>query len=123
MLRAIVGDDVRQAETARDVLAEPALLPLTVTLECEWVLRSWYKLGRPVIRSAFLALFKTDGLLVEAEAHVCWALDRYAAGADFADMMHIVAGAEADRFSTFDRSVEKAAGTAAPLPVEVLPNS
>ncbi|MBV8973235.1 MAG: hypothetical protein JO290_13200 [Sphingomonadaceae bacterium] len=56
--------------------------------------------------------------VVEREA-VAWAVTRYAAGADFADMLHLALSGEASRFATFDRDVAPYAD-AAVVPVETV---
>jgi predicted nucleic-acid-binding protein len=49
---------------------------------------------------------------------VRWAIERFAAGADFADMIHIVAARGAVAFVSFESRLSKLAGTASPMPIE-----
>lgn len=119
VLRLIVGDDRIQEAQARALIeAEPILVPLTVTLECEWVLRSFYKRTPVQIAAALDALTDVANLVFEHLSGVRWALDRLIAGADFADMIHIVQAdaAGATGFATFDAAIEHDAGAASPVP-------
>ncbi len=95
------------------------LVPLTVTMECEWVLRSYYKMTPSEISFALDHLTDVGNLLFEQVDGVRWALGRLTRGADFADMIHVVqsAAAGATAFVTFDHSMEAEAGAASPLPI------
>ena len=57
LLRLIVEEDPAQLAVVADlVTTEPTFVPLTVTLECEWVLRSFYKYSREQIAVAIDSL-------------------------------------------------------------------
>lgn len=123
LLRLIVQDDQDQLRIARTLLSRERLfVPLTVVMECEWVLRSFYKFTKADIALAIDAATDLDGITFEDVDGVRWALGRMIAGADFADMIHIVQGrlAGAVAFATFDGGIETEAGDAAPLPIETL---
>lgn len=123
ILRLIVGDDPQQLAVARALIAsERVLVPLTATLECEWVLRSFYKYPPGAIAGAIDAMMVLDNIEFEHADGVRWALERLVAGADFADMVHMVQGkaAHATIFATFDGGVEGEAGGLTPLPVHTL---
>uniref|UniRef100_UPI0025E9B492 type II toxin-antitoxin system VapC family toxin n=1 Tax=Sphingomonas sp. TaxID=28214 RepID=UPI0025E9B492 len=84
VLRIIVADDPAQERAARAlIVAEPVLVPLTVTLECEWVLRSFYKKTPADIAAILNSMTDIENLVFEHVAGVRWALDRLVAGADF----------------------------------------
>lgn len=123
LLRLIVADDPCQLGIARQfVTTERTFVPITVTLECEWVLRSFYKYRPRDIAVAIEALTRLEQVTFEHVDGVRWALDRLVAGADFADMIHIVQGgvARAAAFATFDEGIADEAGSAPLLPVRTL---
>lgn len=123
LLRLIVRDDPQQVGVASGLIEnEPCFVPLTVTLECEWVLRSYYRYTPVQIADAIDALTDVGQIVFECVDGVRWALDRLVAGADFADMIHMVQShtAEAEMFATFDTGVADEAGHSPPLPVRAL---
>jgi len=56
-------------------------------------------------------------MTVDDPGRLQWALGRYAAGADLADMIHIAASAEL-AWPTFDRRAAAGAGADAPISIE-----
>ena len=118
-LRFLTGDDPVQSPIARVVMADEFALPISVVLEIEWVLRSWYKWTRPMIAQGLRLLVDLPAL-EEVPQNVFWAIDRYEAGADFADMIHIAGTVHATVFATFDGDIARAAGLDSPLPIETL---
>lgn len=118
-MRALAGDDPRQSPLARAVLSEPFLLSASVLVEVEWVLRSRFGWTREAIGAALTELVDLPAL-AEAPAAVDRAIERFVAGADFADMIHLVSAGAATRFVTFDRRLEARAGSNSPLPIEIL---
>jgi predicted nucleic-acid-binding protein len=95
LVRWLVDDDAGQSQRIK-ALFESALrqgrslfVPLTVTLELEWVLRSRYKFIKPDILLAMNALLETRELEFQAEPAIERALHAYRQGnADFADCLH-----------------------------------
>lgn len=75
-------------------------------LKTEWVLRARYNLSREQIAFRFAAVCGQSGLTVASERAVLAALDAYAAGGDFADLLHFALASElgAAVFLTFDRT-------------------
>lgn len=123
LLRLIVADDPHQLDIARRlVTTERTFVPITVTLECEWVLRSFYRYRRDDIAIAILALTDLDGMTFEHVEGVRWAIDRLVAGADFADMIHVVQSeaARVSSFATFDDDIAPRVGSGIQLSVETL---
>lgn len=49
-----------------------------------------------------------------------WIVARFADGADFADMTHLVMSPGARSFATFDRRIVIDAGATTPVPIEML---
>lgn len=120
VLRYLVTDDARQSRRAQELIAQPSLLSLTVLLETGWVLSSRYRFSRAQIAEILSGLIDLGPIHVEEPDGIRWAIGRYAAGADLADMIHLVAARSATAFATFDRSIAAAAGDAPPVPVETL---
>lgn len=95
LIRWLVGDD--DVQTARvEMLFQTAradgnalLVPCTVALEVEWVLRSRYRYAEPAVLQAFSALLETRELHFQHEDALERALHRHREGsADFADCLH-----------------------------------
>ncbi len=117
LVRLILEDDAEQVSRAQALCAAGVLVPLTVTMETEWVLRSRYKLNRESTFQFLLSFVESANFHFSREAGVRWALDRYRAGADFADMIHLLDAHDADGFATFDEILAVEAGPNTPLPV------
>jgi predicted nucleic-acid-binding protein len=121
VLRLITADDPVQEEIARDVLRKQGIfVSLTVLLESEWVLRSYYRWPRDQIADAFEAFSLLDAVVIERLKLARWAVDRMRRGADFADMIHLLVVADVTAFATFDTGIATVAGDDAPLPIETL---
>lgn len=97
--------------------AGPVFISLTVLVETEWVLRSVYGYSRREIADAFTAMSEAYRIAYEDERQVLAAFDRHRAGADLADMMHLVASRENASFHTFDRRLSQ---TVDGLPIPVV---
>ena len=104
---------------AKAVLSRDFVLLPSVVLETEWVLRSSYAWPRARIAEALAVLIDLPTLR-EAPQGIGWVIERFADGADFADMLHLAASGSADAFVTFDRRLAKAAGPNTPIPIETL---
>ena len=116
----VTGDDPKQEAIARDLIArEVVFVPLTVILECEWVLRSFYKQTRQQIASALTRLSHHPGLHFDDAAGVRWALERYVAGADFDDVVHLLAAKAMALVAlvTFDAGMDAEVGSTTPIPI------
>ena len=120
VIRVITADDPDQTPVASALFAEGVFISHTVLMETEWVLRSYYRWDRIAIGEAFNDLLDLEGVYVLDETGLSWALDRYRMGADWADMLHLLAARGTDSFHTFDRSVARDAGDEPPLPIEVV---
>jgi predicted nucleic-acid-binding protein len=119
LLRALLNDDPVQTPIAERLLAEPALISLTVTLETFWVLTSRARLPAAHAAAMFEMLLAIPRLTFADAGAVRWALERVAAGADFADMLHVATSAGADSFATFDHGIARHAANS-PVQVETL---
>ena len=121
VLRLILQDDDTQLATVQGLMAEYRLyLPLTVVMEAGWVLASRYQMKRGDIADAFMALLVLDGVEIARADLVAWAVDRFRSGADWADMLHLVAARKLEGFVTFDQRLSHQAGGAPPVAVTTL---
>lgn len=114
-----VEDDRAQLAAAKALLAlclrdgESLFVPITVSLELEWVLRSGYRFTKSEVIKVWCQLLSTVELSFESESALELALHRYSANsADFADCLHT---ALADRAGeqplwTFDKTASRLPG-------------
>lgn len=119
LVRFLTGDDLPQAAVAAERISLGFLLLPTVLVETEWVLRASYGWPRDRIGAAFWDVIDLPEA-VGVPGGMDWVLDRFANGADFADMMHLSMAAEADMFLTFDQRIEKVVGDSPPVAVITL---
>ena len=121
VVRLIVEDDPQQLKIVEALLESNQLaIPHTVLLETEWVLRSFYRWSGARINHALTLLLDLENVSIAEETCVRTALARHAAGADFADMMHLTTSAYADRFVTFDAGLHRYAAQSGDERVELL---
>jgi predicted nucleic-acid-binding protein len=104
LVRLVTNDDPEQAERAAAAVdaGEGFFVPLSVSLELEWVLRGAYRLGVDQVVRAFEGLLSVRPLHFEQEAMVREALRRHRQGLDFADALHHLAAADCDAMLSFD---------------------
>lgn len=121
VVRLITQDDPAQATIAQSLLHDPFLILPTVVMEAVWVLTSSYRMPRADVSRHLRKLLGYPLAQLVSGDEMLWALDRFATGADFADMLHLAFAAEHDAsaFITFDRTLLKGVD-ASPLPVETL---
>lgn len=86
LVRAVMGDDVKQATAATKLLKEAEIIAIPLPCLCEfvWVLRRVYSLGQKDIHAALQALLDTGNVAVNRPA-VDAGLAVLDAGGDFAD--------------------------------------
>ena len=111
LVRLLVGDDLRkaarvQALARKSAEAEEALfVPLTVTLELEWVLRSRYRFSKDAVLATLVNLLETREIEFQDEGSVERALFFYRSkNADFAECLHLGCAVTHERLPlvTFD---------------------
>ena len=116
LVRYIVHDDSAQLAAAqrliRRCVAERLTLfvPVTVTLELEWVLRSSFEFSKDETVRALSDLFSAAELSFESERALEVALDLYrGTAADFADCVHIALAWQAGEqpILTFDKNAAR----------------
>ena len=122
LVRCVVLDDSAQLAAARRLLEEciadgqSLFVPVTVTLELEWVLRSSFGFGKHEVVHVLSSLFSAAELSFESERALEVALQLYREGsADFADCLHVALAAQGGEtpFWTFDRRAAKVPGAQA----------
>jgi predicted nucleic-acid-binding protein len=118
--RFLLADDLKQYEIALTIIRDGVFVPTTVLLELGWLLESRYRQSRTIVAKALQELIDLPTVTIEDASWVSWAIERYAAGADFPDMVHLVGSRFAETFSTFDAGIRNKAGSNAPLPIETL---
>ena len=110
VVRLLTEDDPKQAKRARSLFErETILVPTTVLLEAEWVLRRLYGLDVIRIVDALSALIALPNVRCEHLGAVTAALDWTRAGLDFADALHLAGSGTAECFVTFDAKLVKRA--------------
>lgn len=120
LVRLLTQDDPAQGAIARERLSEPTFLPETVLIETEWVLRGRLGWSRTEVNRALRGLLALATTSVERPEMLAWALDRHERGADWADMLHLIAARHQQAFVTFDQALARRASEDAPVPVELL---
>ncbi len=120
LVRWLLRDDPLQAELADATLDHPIEIALTVMLELGWVLTTVGGMTRQQCADAFAAILTIDGAVFADRDGLAWAVDRYRAGADWPDMIHLLSTRHARSFATFERRLARSAGTSTPIPVEVI---
>lgn len=119
LVRYIVQDDSAQLAAAQRLIRkcvseqQTLFVPVTVTLELEWVLRSNFGYVKPETIRAMSDLFSAAELSFESEQALDVALELYrSSAADFADCLHIALAAQSGEqpLWTFDKTAAKVSG-------------
>lgn len=119
LVRYVVQDDSGQLASARRLIGrcvaegQSLFVPVTVTLELEWVLRASFGFEKDDVLQALSNLFSAVELTFESERALEVALQLYREGsADFADCLHIALASEAGEqpLWTFDKGAAKVIG-------------
>jgi predicted nucleic-acid-binding protein len=120
LARFVLNDDSSQAELAAGLLQSPCYASDTVLLETAWLLSSRYGFDRATVSGTLRDLIRLPALSISDPPKIAWAIDRFEAGADFADMLHLATASVADSFATFDQRLARQAGPDTPLRIETL---
>lgn len=119
LVRYVVEDDAKQLAAARRLIrrcineGRALYVPVTVTLELEWVLRTSFEYTKDEVMEVLSSLFSAAELTFESERGLEVALQLYREGsADFADCLHVALAAQAGELPlwTFDRRAAKVGG-------------
>jgi predicted nucleic-acid-binding protein len=119
LVRYLVEDDAAQLAAAKKLIrsalaaGETLFIPITVTLELEWVLRSNFKFNKEQVTTTLSSLLAAAELTFESEpaAEIALALYRKSS-ADFSDCVHIALAHSAGErpLWTFDHAASKVDG-------------
>lgn len=119
LLRYLVEDDVAQLAAARELIErcvreqQKLFVPVTVTLELEWVLRASFGYAKDEAVNVLSDLFSAAELSFESERALDVALHLYRGSpADFADCLHVALADQAGETPlwTFDKGASKLSG-------------
>ena len=121
IIRLLANDDEAQNKAAQRLIAAGDIfVPVTVILECEWVLRSAYRFTTERIVTVLTKFASLPGVFVEDPMSVATAIDLARGGMDFADALHLARAGGCTAFVSFDRKLAIMAKDRSPVPVEVL---
>lgn len=121
LVRLLTNDDPIQVDAVLrllerlDAVGDTLFVPLTVSLEVEWVLRSRYGLDKTSVLGGLSSLLETRELVFQDEDVLEQALALYRGHqADFAECLHLSATLRYQRepFVTFDRDAAMLPGAA-----------
>jgi len=119
LVRYVVQGDSGQLAAAKRLIdrcvaeGQAIFVPVTVTLEFEWVLRASFGYVKDDVLQVLSNLFSAAELAVESERALEVALQLYREGsADFADCLHIALATEAGErpLWTFDKGAARVTG-------------
>ena len=118
LVRYLIADDKKQFEAAKQFIEEAItnealFIPVSVTVELEWVLRSLYEVDKAMIITTFNRLLEAREIEFQEESAIEIALNLYADNnADFADCLHIASAQTQGRVPlvTFDRQASRVEG-------------
>ena len=118
LVRYLIADDRKQFEAAKQFIEEAItnealFIPLSVSVELEWVLRSLYEIKKAMIITTFNRLLEAREIEFQEESAIEIALSLYADNnADFADCLHIASAQAQGRVPlvTFDRKASRVEG-------------
>ena len=122
LVRYVVQDDVAQLAAAKRLIrkcvsdGQALFVPVTVTVELEWVLRASFEYTKDEVMQVLSSLFSAAELTFESERALEVALQLYREGsADFADCLHVALAAQAGELPlwTFDKCAAKVNGAQA----------
>ena len=119
LIRFLVQDEPVQAAAAKRLIrkcvsqGQRLFVPLTVSLELEWVLRSNYGFAKPEVIHTLSQLLSCRELSFESEGALELALAHYGqSAADYADCLHVALAGQAGQqpLWTFDKAASKVDG-------------
>ena len=82
-------------------------MPITVTLELEWVLRARYGFSPELTVNVFRLLIGLENVIFAESVALQQALSRHALGWDFGDALHHALSEGCDDFVSFDADLLK----------------
>ncbi|MSQ58705.1 MAG: PIN domain-containing protein [Betaproteobacteria bacterium] len=119
LARFLLGDEPVQSAAAKRVLEnpdEPLWIPVTVTLELAWVLKS-RGVPREACIEALRTLFALPNVRPQLPGAIATAFQSSDGGIDLADALHLALSANAGKFLSFDTQLAKQARRLGTYPV------
>jgi predicted nucleic-acid-binding protein len=119
LVRYLVQDDAAQLAAARRLIrkcvneGQTLYVPVSVSVELEWVLRSSFGFGKEEVVQTLSQLLAAAELSFESEGALEFALLLYKKGsADYSDCVHVALAAQAGEqpLWTFDKAASKVEG-------------
>ena len=119
LVRFLVHDDAAQLAAAKRLIrkciseGQTLFIPVSVSLELEWVLRSSFGFRKDQVVHTLSQLLSSAELSFESEGALETALARYQEGsADYSDCLHVALAAQAGEqpLWTFDKAASKLDG-------------
>ncbi|MCL4184440.1 MAG: type II toxin-antitoxin system VapC family toxin [Burkholderiaceae bacterium] len=119
LVRYLVRDDAAQFASARRLIhacideGRTLYIPISVSLELEWVLRAGFGFGKDEVIRTLSQLLSSAELTFESEVALELALTLYRKGAaDYSDCVHAALAAKAGEqpLWTFDKAASKVDG-------------
>ena len=119
LIRFLVQDHAAQSTAARKLIrkcvneGQTLFVPVTVSLELEWVLRSNFKFEKQAVVQTLSDLLSSAELSFESESALELALLQYAkTSADYSDCLHaaLATAANSGPLWTFDKAAAKVDG-------------
>lgn len=119
LIRFLVQDDAAQLAAARKLIrkcvneGETLFVPVTVSLELEWVLRSNFKFEKQAVVQTLSDLLSSTEMSFESEGALEVALVQYSqTSADYSDCLHVALATAANSgpLWTFDKAAAKVDG-------------
>ena len=122
LARYLLNDNQAERRAAEQLIAKNACsVSWSVLVELCWVLEANARLPRNKVAEALTGIAMSACIAVPDDALLEWAIDRYARGADFPDMVHLASSlAGTTEFACFDRKLARQAGAETPVPVRTL---
>ena len=121
LARWLLRDNTEQAAVADRILAGPCHVSVTVMIELGWVLIKSMRLPRAVVAEMMASIIELEAIVVERSQQMGWAIERFRSGADWGDVIHLIANCEAaSAFVTFDKALVRKGAQGSPLPLHLL---
>jgi predicted nucleic-acid-binding protein len=112
LVRLLIEEDEAHRAIAEAAIFDGGILIATVVQEAVWVWTSRYRLKASDIVPQLLDVLDAPLVRCSDRSAISWALSKFEAGADFADMLHLALSGAADCFTTFDQGIARHADDA-----------
>jgi len=121
LLRLFHLENPAQAQASHDLAQDEFFIPLTVLLELAWVLTSRIGYSREDASASMRLVLRMKNACSDDRSGAEWAIERFEAGADLADMLHLVACRnDVTDFLTFDHKLARQAGSKTPVNIQTV---